>query len=147
MGMHPGSGCSGSSIDQMAGFPGPLESAIEALSFGIGLRGRFQDGMRRIVRQVHKERLFVGIALRMVGDPFFGVGGPKVGGIALIKLAGYFFPSLVNFFRFPVKTFLGVVFVPVAVTSITEVLVEAPVQRKASPAHPQRYIACRMYRT
>src|SRR3546814_17949654 len=75
IGMHPGIGCSGSSIDHMAGFPGPLESAIEALSFGIGLRGQFQDGMRRIVRQVHKERLFVGIALRMVGDPFFGVGG------------------------------------------------------------------------
>src|SRR3546814_7228578 len=70
IGMHPGIGCSGSSIDHMAGFPGPLESAIEALSFGIGLRGQFQDGMRRIVRQVHQERLFVGIALRMVGDPF-----------------------------------------------------------------------------
>src|SRR3546814_20691461 len=78
IGMHPGIGCSGSRIDHMAGFPGPLESAIEALSFGIGLRGLFRAGMLRIVRQVHKERMFVVIAMPMVGDPFFGVGGTKV---------------------------------------------------------------------
>ena len=77
-------GFAGGGVDHLARSAEPLHSAFESPAGRVRHRGILQHGVRRVEGEVEEERLGrLGRAL--VHNPFLGLRGEQVGGVAAVE--------------------------------------------------------------